>query len=149
MTSEREPAINAPWPVLAIIGLMLAGFLLQLALGPAAVVDGYGFRPTLLWRGEGIGLVSAIFLHGGWAHLAGNAAFILAFGTPVARRMGADGRGGAAFFIFFLVCGVLGNVGFAAVEPHDQDPLIGASGAAAGLMGAASRLMAPPPWPGP
>jgi membrane associated rhomboid family serine protease len=145
MTPEREPAINAPWPVLVIIGIIVAVYGLQLALGPDAVVEGYGFRPALLWRGEFVGLVTAIFLHGGWAHLAANAAFILAFGTPVARRMGTDGLGAAAFFAFFLVCGVIGNLGFAVVNSTDQASLIGASGAAAGLMGAASRLIAPPP----
>jgi membrane associated rhomboid family serine protease len=146
MTTEREPAINAPWTVLLIIAVIVAVFCLQLALGPDKVVAAYGFEPALLWRGGAIGLVTAIFLHGGWAHLAGNSAFILAFGTPVARRMGADAKGAAAFFGFFLVCGVIGNLGFAAVSPGEQSALIGASGAAAGLMGAASRLMAPPPW---
>ena len=146
MTSEREPAINAPWTVLLIIAVIVAVFCLQLALGPDSVVEAYGVQPARLWHGGSIGLVTAIFLHGGWAHLAGNGAFILAFGTPVARRMGTDAKGAAMFFAFFLVCGVIGNLGFAAVSPGEQSALIGASGAAAGLMGAASRLMAPPPW---
>lgn len=146
MTTEREPAINAPWPVLTIIAAIVACYGLQLAFGPVAVVESFGFRSAQLWRGDVVGVVTAIFLHGGWAHLAANAAFILAFGTPVARRMGTGGAGAVAFFLFFLVCGAAGNLGFALVRPGDQEPLIGASGAAAGLMGAASRLMAPPPW---
>jgi membrane associated rhomboid family serine protease len=67
----------------------------------------------------------------------------LAFATPVARRMGLDASGGIIFFIFFLACGVLSNLGFALLDPRDTAPLVGASGAISGLMGAASRLLIP------
>ena len=83
----------------------------------------------------------ALFLHGGWPHALINSAFILAFGAPVARRLGLDGPGALAFFGFYLVCGALASLGFAAAHPGSEAVLVGASGAASGLMAAASRLM--------
>ena len=92
--------------------------------------------------GDFVGLFTAMFLHGGWAHLGANSAFILVWrraSGPLDRSRGTCGA--LAFFGFFLVCGVIGNLGFALINPSEQAALIGASGAGAGLMGAASRLM--------
>lgn len=139
----REPVFQSPWTVVGLIGFVLACFLAQSWFGLDATANAWGFSPAALDRGHWATLVSAIFLHGGWAHVLTNSAFILAFGTPVARRMGSDGAGAAGFFGFFLVCGVIGNLAFAAFHPHSQALLIGASGSGSGLMAAASRLMTP------
>jgi len=140
---QRERLINAPWPVMTLVLILVACFLAQSALGVDAVASALGFSPRDLGRGVWQTLFTALFLHGSWLHLMGNSAFALAFATPVARRMGEDAAGGVIFFLFFLVCGALGNLGFAALDPRDTAPLVGASGAIAGLMGATSRLMAP------
>ncbi|HEX4196855.1 MAG TPA: rhomboid family intramembrane serine protease [Caulobacteraceae bacterium] len=139
----REPVFQSPWTVVGLIGFILACFLAQSWFGLDATANAWGFSPAALDRGHWATLVSAIFLHGGWAHVLTNSAFILAFGTPVARRMGSDAAGAAAFFGYFLVCGVIGNLAFAALHPHAQALLIGASGSGSGLMAAASRLMTP------
>ena len=89
-------------------------------------------------------LVLSIFLHGGWAHVLMNSAFALAFATPVSWRMGEDAKGAIAFFVFFLACGILGNLGYALCSFGRDNPAVGASGAVAGMMGAASRLMGRP-----
>ena len=139
---RREPLFNAPWPVVATWSRFWAPFCSN--SGKARpLVEAYGFSPAALASGRWPVLVTALFLHGGWAHVLVNSGFILAFGAPVARRMGADAVGALAFFIFFLVCGVLGNLAYAAVHPAGVEPLIGASGAGSGLMAAASRLMTP------
>lgn len=143
MESQRERLINAPWQALTLVAILLACFLVQSALGVDAVSAALGFAPAELRRGIWQPLFTSLFLHGGWLHLLGNSAFGLAFATPVARRMGEDAAGGVVFFLFFLICGVLANLGFAAMDPNDLAPLVGASGAIAGLMGAASRLMVP------
>jgi membrane associated rhomboid family serine protease len=70
-----------------------------------------------------------------------NATAALAFGAPVARLLGLDLRGGAAFFVLFLVCGVLSSLGYVMAHPSSLLPGVGASGAVSGLMGGASRLM--------
>jgi membrane associated rhomboid family serine protease len=70
-----------------------------------------------------------------------NAAFALAFSTPLARFFGPKLEGGLAFFAFYLICGVLSNLGYAAVHPQGQALIVGASGAVSGLMGASARLI--------
>jgi membrane associated rhomboid family serine protease len=143
--SEREPLFRAPWPVLALVGVILAAYAMQSWVGTGPVAENLGFAPADLAKGRVAPLVISLFLHGGWPHALINSAFILAFGTPVARRFGLDGAGALAFFGFYLVCGVLASLGFAAVHLGSQAVLVGASGAASGLMAAASRLM----WRGP
>jgi membrane associated rhomboid family serine protease len=140
---RREPIFQSPWTVVGLIGFILACFLAQTWLGLDAVANDWGFSPAALDHGRWPTLISAIFLHGSWAHVLTNSAFILAFGTPVARRLGADPLGAAAFFGFFLVCGIVGNLTFAAIHPHAAVLLVGASGSGSGLMAAASRLLTP------
>lgn len=137
---RREPLFNAPWPVVTTVAALFAAFLFELSRGEP-LVKAYGFSPAALAAGHWDVLITAIFLHGGWAHLLINSGFILAFGAPVARRMGEDALGALTFIVFFLVCGVLGNLAYAALHPGGVEPLIGASGAGSGLMAAASRLM--------
>jgi len=144
MIEQRERAINAPWPVLALIAVLIGAFVAQSSVGVDRVADSLGFAPRDLAAGRVETLVLSIFLHGGWAHVLMNAAFALAFATPVALRMGEDAKGAATFFIFFLACGMLGNLGYAALSFGAENPAVGASGAVAGMMGAASRLMGRP-----
>jgi membrane associated rhomboid family serine protease len=101
----------------------------------------YGFAPTQLDSGVLSGLVTAIFMHGGWAHVLFNSVFALAFGAPVAKFFGLDLKGVVTFFLFFLLCGVVGNLGFSLLNVHSTVLVIGASGAVSGFMGAASRLL--------
>ena len=143
MEQQRERLINAPWPAMVLVLILLVCFVLQSLVGVDAVAARLGFAPRALAFGVWQPLFISLFLHGGWAHLMANSAFALAFGTPVSRRMGEDAAGAVVFFLFFLVCGVLANLGFAAMDPHDVAPLVGASGAIGGLMGATSRLMVP------
>jgi len=144
MTERRERAINAPWPVLALVAILIGAFAVQSLVGVDAVNDALAFSPQDLLAGRYAPLVAAIFLHGSWPHVLMNAAFALVFATPVARRMGEDIRGAGAFFVFFLACGILANVGYALLSFGNGGPAVGASGAVAGLMGAASRLLGQP-----
>ena len=94
-------------------------------------------------------LITYLFVHGGWVHVLMNSIFILAFGAPVARFSGLGPRGALTFLAFFLMCGVVAALGYAgwlralASIRHTSTgwALVGASGAAAGLMGAAARLI--------
>lgn len=143
MEQQRERLINAPWPAVSLVAILFVCFLLESAAGVDNVASRLGFAPRQLAHGVWQPLFISLFLHGGWLHLLSNSAFALAFATPVARRMGLDASGGVVFCLFFLVCGVLSNLGFAALDPNDSAPLVGASGAISGLMGAASRLLIP------
>jgi len=140
---QREPIFQAPWPAMTLAVFILACFGLQLWLGADRTVTAWGFSPAGLANGKAATLVTAIFLHGGWGHVLANTAFILAFGAPVSRKMGTGPAGALAYLLFFLLCGVIGNLVFGALHPKEVEPLVGASGAGSGLMAAASLLLTP------
>jgi membrane associated rhomboid family serine protease len=100
------------------------------------------FAPADLLHGRWQTALTAVFLHGNLMHALLNAGFILAFGTPVARFLGLGARGAIAFFGFYLLTGVLANLAFAGVHWGSEAGLVGASGAASGLMAAAARIVA-------
>lgn len=137
-----EPMFNAPWTVLALTAVIVGGYAIQSRFPLEAVALSYAFAPSMLQEGEWPRLITSLFLHGSWAHALMNAAFGLAFGTPVARYFGERLGGAALFFLFFLTCGVLSSLGFAALHLGEQSALVGASGAVSGLMGGAARLIA-------
>jgi membrane associated rhomboid family serine protease len=136
----REPVFNAPWPAMALVMLILGGYALQTRL-PHDLVESLVFTPAALRTGEWRGVFTAVLLHGNWLHAITNAAMALAFATPLARFFGEGPRGAFAFFGFYLLCGALGNLGFAALHPGSPMGIVGASGAVCGLMGAVARLI--------
>ncbi len=135
-----EPIFNAPWPALLAAASILGPHLLLGGVSDARLYE-LALVPARVLGGEPAGLVTSLFLHGGWIHALMNGVFALAFGAPVARFLGLGGRGGVLFVLFYMACGILAGLGYAAVHPASENPLIGASGAVAGLMGAAARLM--------
>lgn len=84
-------------------------------------------------------MLSYALLHGGWAHVGLNALWLLAFGAPVARRIG-DGR----FLGLFALSALAGAAAHYAVDPLSLQPLVGASAAVSGCMGAAVRFVFAP-----
>jgi membrane associated rhomboid family serine protease len=73
----------------------------------------------------------SMFLHGGWAHILGNALFFWVFGNDIEDVMG-PGR----FLAFYLICGLAASAAHIAVAPASPIPTVGASGAISGVMGA-------------
>ncbi|MEU6253526.1 rhomboid family intramembrane serine protease [Streptomyces sp. NPDC047043] len=82
-------------------------------------------------KSPAVSVLTALFLHGGWLHLLGNMLFLLIFGNNVEDRMGH-----IRFALFYVVCGYAASYGFALLNDDSGDPLIGASGAIAGVLGA-------------
>jgi len=147
--AARQPVFNAPWPALALTGIIVGGYLLQGFFPMEEVVRNGAFSAAALEEGRWQTAVTALFLHGSWPHALMNAGFALAFGTPVARCLGVRPAGVGMFVLFYLACGVLANLAFAALHPGDPTPLVGASGAVSGLMAAAAQLIAGRGRPGP
>jgi membrane associated rhomboid family serine protease len=75
-------------------------------------------------------LLTSMFLHGSWSHVIGNMWYLWIFGDNVEDRMG-HGR----FLAFYLLCGVAAAFGQMVIDPESALPMIGASGAIAGVMG--------------
>jgi membrane associated rhomboid family serine protease len=80
---------------------------------------------------ESVTLLSYMFLHGDIFHLLSNMLFLWVFGDNV-----EDAMGHTKFLVFFLLCGLAGGLAHAAMQPASKLPLIGASGAVAGVIGA-------------
>ncbi len=138
----REPMLRLPWPPALIAVVLIALYALQsVQPDPDGLALQFGFAPIRLLQGGWYGLFTAMFVHGSWSHVLINAVFCVAFGAGVARRFGTGPGGGLLFLLFFLVCGLCGNLGYALVHPHGADPVVGASGAIAGFYAATSRIM--------
>lgn len=138
---QREPLFKGPWPVWTLTGVILASYAVQsLVLGDDAALV-FALVPAELARGYWPPLITALFIHGGWAHAGMNAVGALAFGAPASRYLGLGPKGGFGFFLLFLLCGVLSSLGYALLHLHDLQPMAGASGAVSGLLGASTRLV--------
>jgi membrane associated rhomboid family serine protease len=105
-----------------LLGLLPAGA--HLELGPGLYCD-LGDNPGLPT------LLTSMFMHGGWLHLIGNMWFLWVFGNNV-----EDSMGHVRFIIFYLLCGVAAGLGQTLADPDSPVPMVGASGAIGGVMGA-------------
>jgi membrane associated rhomboid family serine protease len=148
----REPIFNVPVVVLsllAVIGLVHA--LTELVLNSEqanAFLNMFAFTParydlgilrrypwTLGWGAAVWTFATYAFIHGSVMHLGFNAVWLLAFGTPVARRFGP-----LRFLIFFLTAAAVGAAVHLAVHVGEGVPMVGASAAISGAMAAAMRF---------
>ncbi|MGW0366730.1 rhomboid family intramembrane serine protease [Streptomyces sp. NPDC002990] len=101
----------------------------EAAVGPAG--PGCVVGPPAYEKSPPLSVLTATFLHGSWVHLLGNLLFLWIFGNNVEDRMGH-----LRFTLFYLVCGYVAAYGFALANASSATPLIGASGAIAGVLGA-------------
>ena len=77
------------------------------------------------------GVFSSMFMHGSWFHIGGNMLFLWVFGNNIEDRMGA-----LPYLAFYLLAGLVATVAHTVVQPNSSVPIVGASGAIAGVMGA-------------
>jgi membrane associated rhomboid family serine protease len=107
----------------------LTSFVQKFAVAPATVsaaVRGHAVTVTPF-----VPLVTSMFLHGGWLHLLGNMLYLYIFGDNVEDRLGHGG-----YLLFYLFCGVGSAIVQVYSNPSSSVPLLGASGAIAGVLGA-------------
>ncbi len=139
---DTNPLRHIRWPIVTwgLIGLNCAIYGWQVANGPEmgqAVIDLAGLSPGAVLQEEATGLPAMVtlfsypFLHGSVLHLATNMMFLYIFGDNV-----EDGLGHLRFLVFYLLCGAAAGLTHVVVDPMAPYPLIGASGAASGLVGA-------------
>jgi len=153
---DENPTVLTPIVTVAIIALNVLAWVLIEGLGVersvAAAVCNYGLIPAeVLHRAApgagfemGPGMFCAVdaapqywtvltsmFMHGGWMHLIGNMVFFWVFGNNI-----EDVMGHARFVVFYLACGVAAAAAQVAVSPNSTVPMVGASGAISGVLGA-------------
>jgi membrane associated rhomboid family serine protease len=142
---DDNPAHRPPLVTVAFIAVCVAVFLWQLSLDPRAqeaAVYSWGMIPAVL-LGEArlpaelarvppaMTLVTSMFLHGSWGHLLGNMLYLWIFGNNIEDRLG-HGR----FVLFYLACGLGAAAAQILPDPGSRIPMIGASGAISGVLGA-------------
>lgn len=134
---DRLPSRTTPFVTWLLIAANVLAFLYELAMLEAAgdrFVLTWGFVPQLFAldpAGQAITVFSAMFLHGGWLHLAGNMLFLWIFGDNVEDRLGHF-----RYLTFYLVAGAAAAAAQFLVDPGAHVPMVGASGAIAGVLGA-------------
>ncbi len=143
---SEEPAINISFAVLALIALCLAIHVIRTSFLVQAMdneVLFYGaFIPLRYAAGETRWTIEALtsaltysFLHGSFSHVFNNVLWLVVFGSPLARTLGS-----LRFLLFWALAAVIAAGFHYASDMTSQIPMIGASGAVSGMMGAAARF---------
>ncbi len=132
---DDAPRSRFPWVTVALIGVNLIVFAVQQTL-PAeradALLTSGGAVPCHVSRCERpLSILTSLFLHGGPEHLLGNLWFLWIFGDNV-----EDAMGHARYLGFYLLTGCFAIAAQAAMTPASEIPIVGASGAIAGILGA-------------
>jgi membrane associated rhomboid family serine protease len=143
--SDDNPRHITPYVAWALIAANVAVFLWQASLGPQAgqaAVYAFGMVPARVFTAAELPaelavvpawstIFTSMFMHGGWLHLGGNMLFLWIFGDNIEDSMG-HGR----FLAFYLACGVAAALGQGFLSPTSTVPMVGASGAISGVLGA-------------
>ncbi|MBV8836680.1 MAG: rhomboid family intramembrane serine protease, partial [Alphaproteobacteria bacterium] len=151
MRQPSEPIFNVPAVVSGLLAILFAIHAVrEWALTPELdneLLWLFAFVPSRYDATIGLGafpggvaadawtFITYAFLHGSWTHLGLNAVWLLAFGTPVARRFGA-----MRFLAFFAVTAAAGALAHLVAYSGERVPMIGASASISGFMAAAIRF---------
>jgi len=142
---DDNPTERPPVVTIAFIIICVLAFFYQASL-PAQpgeiLVFQYGAIPALIFGQaelpEGmvaipasVTLITSMFLHGGWMHLIGNMLYLWVFGNNI-----EDVMGHVRYVVFYLACGILAALSHALTDPSSTIPMVGASGAISGVLGA-------------
>jgi membrane associated rhomboid family serine protease len=143
--SDDNPHTTTPVVTWSIIGVCVLVFFWQLSLGasggevavfqfgmiPARLFGSAELDPALVEVPAWATVFTSMFMHGGWMHLGFNMLFLWIFGDNIEDSMG-HGR----YLVFYLLCGVAAALAQALVNPGSTIPMVGASGAISGVLGA-------------
>jgi len=145
---DDNPVRGIPVVTIALMLACMGVYLWELSLPPQAAqtaLNLLGFMPALLfghaelagepWVSPAGSIFTAMFLHGDFFHLAGNMLYLWIFGDNVEDRVGR-GR----FVAFYLICGAIAALAQALPDMRSTVPMIGASGAVSGVLGAYAML---------
>jgi membrane associated rhomboid family serine protease len=138
---DVNPSGTIPYVTVGLIAANGLAFLAQsMADQPSAMFAQYGLSPQAFlsaWRTGGVfqhaimPLFTNLFLHAGWIHFTANMLYLWVFGDNIEDRLGH-----AEFLVFYLICGIIASLAHVVYVPKSAAPLIGASGAISGILGA-------------
>ena len=142
---DDNPTEINPVITIGLIIICILVFLWQTSLGQdlgQAIVYSLGMIPAVLFNDTELSselymvpaeitVLTSMFMHGGFMHLGGNMLYLWIFGNNI-----EDSMGHFRFIIFYLLCGTAAALAQAIVDPGSEIPMIGASGAVSGVLGA-------------
>ena len=141
---DDNPTQTFPFLTIAIILTCVAVFFWQLSPGPYSqnAVFSLGMIPAVVFQIKSMPselitvpawatIFTSMFLHGSWMHLISNMLYMWIFGNNI-----EDAMGRIRFIIFYLLCGIAAAMTQALSDPYSTTPMIGASGAISGVLGA-------------
>jgi len=128
---DTQPSYSKPVVTVLLIVVNILIFLFEYSLDPYtrnAFIDSYGLVPDQFHISA---IFSSMFLHAGWLHVLGNMWFLWIFGDNIEDILGHE-----KFLLFYLLCGVAAALSQTFLNPFSRVPMVCASGAIAGVMGA-------------
>jgi membrane associated rhomboid family serine protease len=137
---DDNPTSTVPYVTVGIIVLNMLVFLYEISSPPGMekIAYTYGAIPQYILTFDkvqpihpALTIFSAMFMHGGIFHIAGNMLYLWIFGNNIEDKMGH-----IRFIVFYLFCGITAAYAHAITDPHSHVPMIGASGAISGVIGA-------------
>lgn len=138
---DVNPSRKRPFLTYTIVAINILVFFIELAQGVGANLFfmKYGFIPyrfNLFLKGLSeetyiLPLLTSMFLHGSWAHIIGNMWYLIIFGDNIEDRLGK-----VHFIILYLISGIVAAITQFLVSPTSRIPMVGASGAISGILGA-------------
>ncbi len=137
---DDNPTHRLPYVTIGIIISNILIFLLEIISPPGMekTVYAYGAVPQYILTFEkfqpihpALTVFTAMFMHGGVFHLGGNMLYLWIFGNNIEDKLGH-----LRFIIFYIFCGITAAYSHALIDPHSLTPMIGASGAISGILGA-------------
>ena len=149
--SDENRASRTPWVTYALIALNVLAWFFELSHGVFESTFDYGAIPSFVLHGTRDGVLelgrhtiqlhqevpwpwtvlTSMFMHGSWLHIIGNMWFLWIFGDNV-----EDAMGPVKFLVFYLLCGLAAAMSQVLTSASSQLPMVGASGAIAGVLGA-------------
>lgn len=121
------PSSSQPWVTRILIAANVVAFLWELTAGEQ--LSDFLLVPAHAAQNPAT-ILTSMFLHGGWMHLIGNMLYLHIFGDNIEDRLGH-----ARYAVFYLVCGIAAAVAQIVAAPGSMVPMLGASGAIAGVLG--------------
>jgi membrane associated rhomboid family serine protease len=128
---DTQPSYSKPVVTVILIVINILVFLFEFSLDPYsqnAFIATYGLVPDHF---HFVNVLTSMFLHGGWMHVLGNMWFLWIFGDNI-----EDILGHGKYLVFYLLCGIAAGMTQTLFSPGSRVPMVGASGAIAGVMGA-------------
>jgi len=142
--ADENPTKNKPlisWSIILVCSIIFLNYVFEQDYAKEIIFLSFGMIPALIFGYSELSdslkivpptftIITSMFLHGGWMHLIGNMTYLYIFGDNIEETLGK-----IKFIIFYLLTGGFAALAQALLDPSSTIPMVGASGAIAGILG--------------